>query len=366
MDAFLTDVLRLHPEPSEHVSDAAVHQTLVRSPRLFLDYLHSELAAIAAGCTHAQLPAKQVFTDPANSGDFRLMPCILRGAAGVRKTVKLVGTNATQRCIEDQITVGRAFVLHPTDNFITHSFEACALSSARTGACAAVSARILASSRASIAVIGAGRVGYYAALYLASLGGVERIHLYDVEPGRAARVADALEQTCGQWGVHVIEGCPRASVDFAVLATTGSEPVYGPRDFFARTIISLGADTAWQRELDPALAKTCDIYVDNFDALACGDLLDWIGRGLVERGDIRDLIDLLGKAPPRGRHDRTLFISTGSALFDNLTIGYLLERMGSDTFHDSSSLMVQTKSSYLPLRPRNVPASRRTKISSKG
>ncbi|VAV85122.1 hypothetical protein MNBD_DELTA01-221 [hydrothermal vent metagenome] len=40
-----------------------------------------------------EFPTKQVFSDPDDSSDFRVMPCIVRGKEKVRKTVKIVGAN---------------------------------------------------------------------------------------------------------------------------------------------------------------------------------------------------------------------------------------------------------------------------------
>jgi ornithine cyclodeaminase/alanine dehydrogenase-like protein (mu-crystallin family) len=366
MDSLLKDVLRLHDEPCEHLTDVTIHQLLTDRAPAYLAFVREELLGIAAGRIDARLPAKQIFADPVGPGDFRVMPCILRNGAGVRKTVKLVGTNAAQFCIDDQITVGRAFALHPTDNFITHTFDACALSSARTGACAAIAVETLADTRDTIAVIGAGRVGYYAALYVAALGDVKRICVHDRVPGRAASVAEALDRQLRDSGIEVKAGYPDAPVDVAVLATISEVPIYGPDDFYAETVVSLGADTTWQRELDPSLATDCDVHVDTFDSLACGDLLEWTRKGIVAREELTDLLSLVAEAPRPPAQRRRLFISTGSALFDNLTIGYLLSRRDSDTLYEPLGSTAQMKSSYLPLRPRSDSEVRRTRLSSKG
>jgi len=248
-----------------------------------------------------------------------------------RKTVKLVGTNTEQRLIPGQITVGQAFAIHARENFITHTFAGCLLSSARTGACTAIAAQALAQRRTRVTIIGTGRVGYYAALYLGALGRVERISLYDTEPGRAEAAATFLRPLLEHVDLQALKGAPRANVDLAVLATTSAEPIYGPDDFLAETVISVGADTDWQRELDPRLAQDANIFVDTLDSVRYGDLHHWIGAGRVSTDEVTDLLTLLRTPPVRPYRQQRLFISTGSALFDNLSIGYLLSRTGGDT-----------------------------------
>jgi len=116
------------------------------------------------------------------------MPCVVRAPARARKTVKLVGANSRQKTVPGQITVGKAFLVDDKENFISHAFEACLLSSARTGICPAIAMGLLSKRRSKVAVLGAGRVGYYAA----SLGGVELITVADIDRARADKAVELL------------------------------------------------------------------------------------------------------------------------------------------------------------------------------
>ena len=59
-----------------------------------------------------------------------------------------------------------------------------------------------------------------------------------------------------------------------------------------------------------------------------GDLKAWIAAGLLNAATISDFNDLLsGKKPKPETDRRRLFVSTGSALFDNLTLEYLLQQI---------------------------------------
>ena len=125
-------VLRSAKEPVRLVDDALVHSLLLSDPMHYLGFLEQSLRDIAAGKTALTLPPKAVFDDGPGHGDFRVMPCVTKSADRIVKTVKVVGTNLVQRDVPDQVTVGKAMLLHPEENFVTHIFDANALSSIRT------------------------------------------------------------------------------------------------------------------------------------------------------------------------------------------------------------------------------------------
>lgn len=319
------ELLRVHPEPFAYIDERAVHNALTSNPLHYLEFVDRMLTRIATGRALVTLPSKLIFTDAGSSGDFRVMPCVLRDGGTVVKTVKVVGTNIVQKRVPDQVTVGKALCLDPEENFVTHVIEACLLSSARTGVCAAVAIRRLASRRQRVTIIGAGRVGYYAALYASALGGVKEIVISDTRPERAtslASVTKGFSQRRVRVGTMPIED--RIATDVLVLATTSTTPLCRPNAVSASLIVSTGADTQGQRELSPEWAPLADVYVDSLDSARVGDLRAWLATGSMAKGDLVDLMSLCRDGPrPAGKRTR-IFISTGSALFDNLTIAYLL------------------------------------------
>jgi ornithine cyclodeaminase/alanine dehydrogenase-like protein (mu-crystallin family) len=322
MTDVLSEILRVHSEPCTYVNESAVHRSLVAAPGDYLAVVSKWLTMLANNRATMELPAKWICTDTPSpdSGDFRVMPCVVRWGAEVIKTVKIVGTNRRQQLVPDQITVGKAVRIHPEENFITHVFEACLLSSARTGLCAALALSRLAPVRQKITIIGAGRVGYYAARYAMALGGVEEITFRDVQPDRAAQTASAIGTFC-----HAeILGAPIKG-DVLILATTASEAFCHPPTTEPKVIVSLGADTEDQHELAPAWASAADIYFDGPDCLQVGDLRTWRSAGLIADDNLTSLLDLWRNGPRTSERTR-IFISTGSALLDNLTIAYLLEQ----------------------------------------
>lgn len=322
MDAALWELLRVHPEPYEFLDDAEVHRRLTHTPAAYLDHVDAGLENIAGGRWQVEQPAKRVFRDPGMERDFRVMPCVVRRPGGACKTVKLVGTNTGGRRVPEQITVGRAFALDAAENFVRAGFAACLLSSARTGACAAIARRRLAAPCERLLVVGCGRVGYYSAFYIGGEARPAAIHCLDRDPERAARTAAALARQLP--GVHCEAVTHAVPCDVMVMATDSRTPLLGAEDPLPATVISLGADSAWQHEVDGALACHYRLYVDTLDSLACGDLLAWQAEGLMDDHEVTDLLSLVRTGPPAP--GPALFVSTGSALLDNLTIDYLLAR----------------------------------------
>lgn len=318
-------VLRTATEPWIAVSDAETHRLLTAAPRDYFDHMLRRLGDIAAGRTRVELPPKQVFADDDGLADFRVMPCVTRDGGGITKTVKLVGTNIAQQRVPDQITVGKALVIDPVENHVTHIVDACLLSSARTGLCAALAIHLLAPRAKTALIVGSGRVGYYSALYAAACCGVGDIFFSDRQPGRADAAATALASRMP--GLRCRSG-DAGSADVAILATTSETPLCAPPGWNAPLIISLGADIDHQSELDPRWAGLADVYVDTLDSLRFGDLKKWLAQGLLRADAVSQFSDLLSSPQPvqdNGR--RKLFVSTGSALLDNLTLEYLLSRL---------------------------------------
>lgn len=315
----LPAALQAHTAPCRHWDEATVHQRLTADPAGYLAFARRYLADLATGRAQVQMPTKLVLDDP-DGGDFRLMPCVLRGPHGTLKTVKIVGTNRAQRRLPGQITVGELLVLDAHEQCVTERFEACLLSSARTGLVAALALSALAPGARRIAIVGAGRVGYYAALYCAAALPRVRIDLVDTDAARARDTAQAL----------MAAGLPCRAVaaadpdcDAWLLATTSGAPFCEPPPAAPPVVVSLGADAAAQRELAEAWAGQAALWVDSADAVNYGDLLAWRRRGLLDDAAPPDLRALLAQ-PPAADGRWRLFISTGCALYDNLTAAYLL------------------------------------------
>lgn len=323
-DGLFEDVLRAGREPCAHFDERTIHSMLAARPMEYYRFVLSSLTDIALGRVSIELPPKQVFSDPGFSSDFRVMPCVVRAPSWARKTVKLVGTNARQKTVPGQITVGKAFLIDDKENFVSHVFEACLLSSARTGMCSAIAMGLLSKRRSRVVVLGAGRVGYYAAFYAAALGGVEVVTVADTDRARATKAVELLKRELSWVEFREAPSGSTGPADIVILATTSATPVCAPPGDGAGLVISLGADADFQSELDPAWASVADIFVDTSDSARFGDLHAWLKAGLITEESIKDLFGVIASGVRQTGRQR-VFVSTGSALFDNLTIGYMLE-----------------------------------------
>lgn len=321
-DLLLQQVLRIHEEPYRYFDDWQIHSMLTVKPVQYLDHLLELLESLASGESSLQLPHKLVFDDEDKFSDFRVMPCVINHPERIRKTVKLVGTNGPQQQVPDQITVGKAFALDEKENFVSAGFAGCILSSARTGACVATAVRLLADSAERITIVGAGRVGYYAGLYIAALGKAKEISVCDSVEGRAENTAQLLQQSYPELKISV-SSLDDYQADVVVLATDSHEAIYGHDHKLADLVVSVGADTHWQHEVSEQLLGQVSICVDTLDSFNCGDLRQWHANDGIVQDNVTDLLTLLRERSEVQKP--ALFISTGSALFDNLTIDYLLQ-----------------------------------------
>ena len=323
---FLTNLLRISTEPCKYFNDEQVHGYITDNPVEYFEYVKTCLKDIAEGKASLEMTPKQIFTDVEREGDFRVMPCVIHRNGKVYKTVKIVGTNIRQLVVPDQITVGKAFVLHPDDNFISHSFDGCLLSSARTGVCAAISIALHARTAERLTIVGAGRVGYYSALYSCAVMDVKRVRLIDSVPDRARNLAEHLSQVFPKIQFEVAEQLEPDDADVVVLATTSRQALCAPDDTTASLVVSLGADTDDQHELHENWVGKADIFVDTMDSARFGDLSLWQQSGLISLDDLTDLFSILRK-PNKTQERRKVFVSTGSAIFDNITIAYILSKL---------------------------------------
>ena len=164
--------------------------------------------------------------------------------------------------------MGKALCIDATENHITHIIGACLLSSARTGACAAIALKRLALSRRRVLVVGAGRVGSYAAFYISALPGVEEITFVDLLDDRAKAAAAVATNTFKSAAVfRTHEAGAPIDADAVIVATTARTPIVGPAETQARLVVSVGADAPIQHELSREWPAVADVYVDTLDGL---------------------------------------------------------------------------------------------------
>lgn len=187
--------------------------------------------------------------------------------------------------------------------------------------------RVLAKSRKKITIIGAGRVGYYVAFYAASLGWVEEVTIHDIDITRAKKCVASLQSEFANISFQVSTWADLTVTDVLILCTTSARPVYSTKDFKASLIVSVGADTDSQRELDNSWARAASLFVDSYDSARYGDIKAWTENSLIETKNMTDLFSLMTDFMPIDEQRPRIFVSTGTAFFDNLTLSYLLKML---------------------------------------
>ena len=321
----LQAILKTSSEPYLSVSDQQVHQTLTADPLGYLSFCERRIQAIAYKKAKMTLPPKQLLEDSYRNGDFRSMPCITEHHGITTKTVKIVGTNLEQQNIPGQITVGKAFALHPIENYITHIFDACLLSSARTGVCATLGQKQLHPELKNLCLVGCGRVGYYTAFYMLAANPIKKLTLIDSSVDAADTLKRELSNLYPNLNIIIEDTIPK-DCEVISIATDSTHSLISPNETDAKLIISVGADTNSQSELSIDWSNY-KLFVDTLDSAYFGDLQKWIREERIEKKDLTDLFSLMSRNSKPNINSKKVYISTGSALFDNLTIAYLIDNI---------------------------------------
>ena len=193
----------------------------------------------------------------------------------------------------------------------------------RTGAATAVAAKRLArpDSR-TVTVAGCGEQGRVQLAAILGVLPIERVFVFDSDPGRARRFADERSREIS----IPVEAAPDlaaavGSSDVCVTCTPSRQPLVWDADVRAGTFLAaVGADSAEKQELDPRILARAKVVVDSLEQCAgIGDLHHAIAAGLVTKTDVHaELADLVeGRRPGReSAEEVTVFDSTGTALED--------------------------------------------------
>jgi ornithine cyclodeaminase/alanine dehydrogenase-like protein (mu-crystallin family) len=191
--------------------------------------------------------------------------------------------------------------------------DAAAVTALRTAAAAVIAAETLCRSGAeSTAVIGCGVNGAETARMFRALG--SDVQVWDIDPARAAFVADRLGATVALSQQEALES------DIVVTVTPGRELLYPSgslRD--GQHVSMMGADGPGKAEVAVAELARADLFCDDWEqASHGGELAAGVVAGVVTRDRVTDIGRVLsGDAEGRrSSRDITLFDSTGLAIQD--------------------------------------------------
>ncbi|MDQ3587679.1 MAG: ornithine cyclodeaminase family protein [Actinomycetota bacterium] len=264
------------------------------------------------------MPPKTYLDADAPGADFRAMPARGGGLAILKWVTSFTNNPAAGL----PVVMGAILVSSSQDGRPLALVDARSVTALRTGAVAAVAAQELAREDAgSVGLIGCGLHGAWAARCLAAAEYGPGV-VYDPDPERAGALAGELG-----WEAGTREDA--LGQDVVTCVTPGSEPVVRAADLRRGLHLNfLGADAPGKAEAELEVVTAATLFCDEWEqATHGGELTGAVEAGLVERGRVTELADVLtGSAPGRPGADAvTLFDSTGLAIQDLALCQALLE-----------------------------------------
>jgi len=231
-------------------------------------------------------------------------------------------------------TIQGTLVLHDAENgFPLAVMDSIEISILRTGAATAVAARHLARADSTVvAVAGCGEQGHVQLRALKVVLPLERAMVWDIDPGRAERLAATLGPELAMEITPVADFHAAAGqADVCVTCTPSERYLLGLEDIRPGTFIAgVGVDNPHKRELAPALLAASTLVVDSLaQCVEIGDLHHAIETGVLTREAVHAELGALvaGRAPGRtGQDEITVFDSTGIALQDVAAAALVYER----------------------------------------
>ena len=287
---------------------AGRHVEAAVSPAEAVDVVRDAFVAYARG--EWTMPPK-VYVHAYPAGDFRAMPALGGGYALLKWVTSFPGNP-----VRGLPTVtGLVLLSNAETGTLIAVLDAAAVTALRTGAAAVLAAETLGRPDTT-AVVGAGVNGIAVARTFVARG--HRVSVWDLDEGRARRVADEL-------GAHIALSRDDALGARVVVTVTPGREILFARDSLqpGQHVSLMGADGPGKAEISPEELARVRVFCDDWEqASHSGDLVHAVEAGLVERSAVTELGAVLaGQAAGREREeDITAFDSTGLAIQD-LAIG---------------------------------------------
>jgi alanine dehydrogenase len=284
---------------AEHVYEAV-------RPERALEAVRDAFVAYARG--EWTMPPK-VYVPAYPAGDFRAMPALGAGHALLKWVTSFPGNPAKGL----PTVTGLVLLSSAEDGRLVAVLDAAAVTALRTGAAAVLAAETVGpEGNGAAAMIGAGVNGRAAARTFVARG--RQVLFYDVDRARAEAAAEEL-------GAEVADSREQAlAYEVVVTVTPGREVLYPEGSLRPGQHVSLmGADGPGKAEIASKELARVRVFCDDWEqASHNGDLAHAVEAGLVSRGDVTEVGDVLaGEAAGRRSADEiTAFDSTGLAIQD--------------------------------------------------
>ncbi|MCK9630786.1 MAG: ornithine cyclodeaminase family protein [Methanoregula sp.] len=260
-----------------------------------------------------QMPPKVYITLP--DGDFRTMPAYLPslGIAGV-KIVNVHPDNPTQGL---PTVMALTVILDIGTGEPTAVINATRLTDMRTGAAGAVACKYLSPKKEIVlGVIGTGRQAEAQVAAISRELKIRQIKIWGRNDGHVRKFTDRfMEFPCVAAPVEKACDC-----DVLVTTTPSRSPIVRDEWIHEGTHINaIGADAPGKEELDPAILRRAQVFVDDpAQAVHSGEINVPISTGVYREADIAGTLGevVIGKKQRRDPSAITVFDSTGLAIQD--------------------------------------------------
>jgi alanine dehydrogenase len=260
-----------------------------------------------------QMPPKVYITLP--EGDFRTMPAYLPSLsiAGV----KIVNVHPKNPQIGLPTVMALTIILDLATGQPLAIINATHLTDMRTGAAGAVAAKYLSPKKEIVlGVIGTGRQAEAQVAAISRELKIEEIRIWGRNPAHVRKFADRfMEYPC--MAAPIAKAC---DCDVLVTTTPSTTPIIRNEWIHEGTHINaIGADAPGKEELDPALLRRAQVFVDDpAQAIHSGEINVPIRRGLYRADEIAGTLGevVIGKKQRSGADTITIFDSTGLAIQD--------------------------------------------------
>jgi alanine dehydrogenase len=271
-----------------------------------------------------QMPPKVYVTLP--EGDFRTMPAYLPSLsiAGV----KIVNVHPGNPAKGLPTVMALTVILDIPTGAPIAVINATKLTDMRTGAAGAVACKYLSPKKEVVlGVVGTGKQAEAQVAAISRVLKIRQIKIWGRNPEHIRKFADRfMEYPCLSATVENVCDC-----DVLVTTTPSRSPIVRSEWIHEGTHINaIGADAPGKEELDPALLKRSQVFVDDpAQAVHSGEVNVPISQGVYRESDIAGTLGevVIGKKQRRDKDAITIFDSTGLAIQD-LAIAHIAMQHG--------------------------------------
>ncbi|MDN7023483.1 ornithine cyclodeaminase family protein [Methanoculleus sp. FWC-SCC1] len=272
-----------------------------------------EMAFAEHGRGNVQMPPKIYVTF--DTGDFRTMPAYLPalGIAGV----KVVNVHPLNRSGGLPTVMALTVLLDPATGLPQAIINATELTAMRTGAAGAVAAKYLSPKRrVTLGLVGTGRQAEAQVEAIAAELAIEELKVWT----RKEKHAEAFAARYPDYSARSVPIRQACDCDVLVTTTPSTVPVVDAAWIADGTHINaIGADAPGKQELDPALLRRAEVYVDDSEqAVHSGEINVPLREGHYTPGEIAGTLGevVIGMKRRSSSGAVTIFDSTGIAVQD--------------------------------------------------